>query len=258
MPTPKKKESENDFVDRCIPVVLAEGTAEDGAQAAAICHSMFKAWKKKQEDKSMEPKKEIRSFPIELRKDDGGVKLAGMPIVYGKRSEDMGFYEYIDAGAATKALKRSDVRALYGHNSDTLLPLGRQSSKTLRIKESDEGVSIEIDPPKRNPFVDALIESIERKDIREMSFGFVVAKDEWTYPKNDKEPVIRHIIELEEIFDFSYIVFAAYNDTTVALRKMEENREGAAVPPGGNGGTNDPAIITGLRRKKLELKTKHF
>lgn len=175
--------------------------------------------------------KEIRSFPIELRKDDGGLKLAGMPIVYGKASEDMGFIEYIDAGAATKALKRSDIRGLYGHNSDSLLPLGRQSAKTLRAKETDEGVSIEIDPPKRNPFVDALIESIERGDIREMSFGFMVAKDEWAYPKKSTEPVVRHILEFEYIYDVSYVAFAAYNDTSVALRKMEEGRKN--IPPEG-------------------------
>lgn len=177
------------------------------------------------------PEKEIRSFPIELRKDGEGVKLAGMPIVYGKQSEDMGFIEFIDAGAAKKALKRSDIRALYGHNSDTLLPLGRQSAKTLRAKEMENGVDIEIDPPKRNPFVDALIESIERGDIREMSFGFTVAKDEWTYPKNNKEPVVRHIMEFEQIYDVSYVTFAAYNDTTVALRKMEEGRKN--TPPEG-------------------------
>ena len=177
------------------------------------------------------PEKEIRSFPIELRKDGEDVKLAGMPIVYGKKSEDMGFIEYVDAGAAKKALKRSDVRALYGHNSDTLLPIGRQSAKTLRLKEMAEGVDIEIDPPKRNPFVDALIESIERGDIREMSFGFTVAKDEWTYPKNNKEPVVRHIIEFDQIYDVSYVTFAAYNDTSVALRKMEEGRK--SIPPEG-------------------------
>ena len=178
--------------------------------------------------------KEIRAFPIELRKDDGGVKLAGMPIVYGKRSEDMGFYELIDAGAATKALKKSDIRALYGHNSDSLLPLGRQSAKTLRAKETDGGVDVEIDPPKRNPFVDALIESIERGDIREMSFGFTVAVDEWIYPKNNKDIPVRHIKEFAQIFDVSYVAFAAYNDTSVALRKMEENRK--SIPP--EGGVN--------------------
>ena len=41
MPTPKKGETEDDFVSRCIPIVLDEGTAEDGAQAAAICHSLW-------------------------------------------------------------------------------------------------------------------------------------------------------------------------------------------------------------------------
>lgn len=41
MPTPNDEESEEDFVSRCIPIVLKEGTAEDNKQAAAICHSMF-------------------------------------------------------------------------------------------------------------------------------------------------------------------------------------------------------------------------
>lgn len=192
------------------------------------------------------PEKEIRSFPIELRKEDGGVKLAGMPIVYGKRSEDMGFYEYIDKGAATKALKKSDIRGLYGHNSDSLLPLGRQSAKTLKAKESDDGVSIEIDPPKRNPFVDALIESIERGDIREMSFGFSIAKDEWTYPKNSKELPVRHILEFEQIYDVSYVAFAAYNDTSVALRKMEENRKNTPPSGGAAAGAEDVSRSTVL------------
>jgi hypothetical protein len=42
MPTPRRGEKEADYVDRCIPVVIKEGTAKDGAQASAICHSMFR------------------------------------------------------------------------------------------------------------------------------------------------------------------------------------------------------------------------
>lgn len=41
MPMPHAGESEKDFVTRCVPIVIAEGTARDGAQAAAICHSMY-------------------------------------------------------------------------------------------------------------------------------------------------------------------------------------------------------------------------
>ena len=42
MPTPRQGESESDFVSRCIPMVLEEGTAADQAQAVAVCHSMYK------------------------------------------------------------------------------------------------------------------------------------------------------------------------------------------------------------------------
>lgn len=41
MPTPSGNESRSDFVSRCIPIVLEEGTAEEAGQAAAICHSMW-------------------------------------------------------------------------------------------------------------------------------------------------------------------------------------------------------------------------
>lgn len=46
MPDVKPHESQSDYVERCIPVVLHEGTAKDGAQASAICHSMWKEHRK--------------------------------------------------------------------------------------------------------------------------------------------------------------------------------------------------------------------
>ncbi len=42
MPTPRKGESRQDFVSRCIPIVMDEGTAKDQKQASAICYSLFK------------------------------------------------------------------------------------------------------------------------------------------------------------------------------------------------------------------------
>lgn len=42
MPKPNPGESESSFVDRCIPVVMHEGTAKHNKQAAAICHSMWR------------------------------------------------------------------------------------------------------------------------------------------------------------------------------------------------------------------------
>jgi len=41
MPNPQKNEKRDDFIQRCIPIVIEEGTAKDGKQAAAICNSMW-------------------------------------------------------------------------------------------------------------------------------------------------------------------------------------------------------------------------
>ena len=182
----------------------------------------------------MADKKERRTFKIEVRQlEDGSKVLAGTPIVYGKKSEDMGFFEFIDPGAAREAMKISDPRLLYGHNSDSLLPIARKKSGTLREVETKNGVEIEADPPKKNPFVDALIESIEREDIAEMSFGFTVAEDKWT--DTDKDRPTRNITKIGEIFDYSYVAFAAYNDTAVALRSLD-------VAKGTNRSTEDQEV----------------
>ena len=47
MPTPKRNEKQDEFVSRCIPIVLNDGTAQDQDQAVAVCHSM---WEKAMSD----------------------------------------------------------------------------------------------------------------------------------------------------------------------------------------------------------------
>ena len=42
MPKPRTGESRSDFVSRCIPIVMDEGTAEDSDQAVAVCNSLWK------------------------------------------------------------------------------------------------------------------------------------------------------------------------------------------------------------------------
>jgi len=46
MPKPKLNESRDDYVARCIPIVLDEGTAKDQEQAVAVCSSMWQEAKK--------------------------------------------------------------------------------------------------------------------------------------------------------------------------------------------------------------------
>jgi len=41
MPYPKEGESKENYISRCIPYMMKEGTAKDNKQAAAICYSMW-------------------------------------------------------------------------------------------------------------------------------------------------------------------------------------------------------------------------
>jgi hypothetical protein len=47
MPTPNEGESREDFVKRCIPIVIDDETAKDSKQAVAICNSM---WEQEQQE----------------------------------------------------------------------------------------------------------------------------------------------------------------------------------------------------------------
>lgn len=49
MPTPKPNEKEEDYISRCIPIVINEGTTKDPKQASAICYSMWREHKKKKD-----------------------------------------------------------------------------------------------------------------------------------------------------------------------------------------------------------------
>lgn len=174
----------------------------------------------------MKTKIEKRTCKVSLRAADGeDRKLTGMAIVYDKKSDDMGFVEIVKRGAATSALKKSDIRALYGHNSDSLLPLGRTSAGTLRAKETKAGVEIEIDPPDTQ-FARDLMTSIDRGDIQDMSFAFSVKDDIWE-TKDGKD--IRTITKIDELFDVSFVSYPAYPDTTVALRNLEQHRNNAVT-----------------------------
>src|SRR4030042_788607 len=52
MPEPNKDETHNDFISRCIPVVIEDGAAESPEQAVAVCNGI---WDKAKEGKSTQP-----------------------------------------------------------------------------------------------------------------------------------------------------------------------------------------------------------
>lgn len=153
-----------------------------------------------------------------IRKNDDSLpKVEGYAAVFNSDSEDMGFIERIAPGAFKKALKTSDTRALFNHDSNIIL--GRTSAGTLELKEDKKGLFMSIIPPDTQLIRDMVLAPIERGDITQQSFGFTVKADEWK--EIDGKTPIRTITEIGELFDVSPVTFPAYPDTDVALRSLE-------------------------------------
>lgn len=81
MPKPKPEESEQDFMTRCMPEVINDGTASDEEQAFAVCKSL---WNNKDVQEKVtitvdeEPQKEIqeneiKTFDLEVTIPESGV-----------------------------------------------------------------------------------------------------------------------------------------------------------------------------------------
>lgn len=159
---------------------------------------------------------ERRSFKLtNLRavEEDGQVKIVGYAAVFNVLSEDLGYFrEQIRPGAFTKTIKEADIRALLNHDSNFVL--GRNRANTLTLTEDQKGLLVVINPPDTQWARD-LLESINRGDITQMSFGFRIIKEEW-----DNEKDIATLIEVK-LYDVSVVTFPAYPQTDVGLMSNE-------------------------------------
>lgn len=215
MPTPGEKETEQEFVDRCIPIVIAEGTAKDGAQASAICHSMWDQHKEKKESAMYVKLEEIerRCLPraeIRLTGKEGSRKIHGYAAVFDVWADIGGWFrESVRKGAFAKTIKENDVRALLNHDPNYVL--ARNKSGTLKLREDSKGLQVEIDPVQATWANDLLV-SMERGDVNQMSFGFTVNKQQIDYERDER------VLEDVTLFDVSVVTYPAYPTTSAEVR----------------------------------------
>lgn len=145
-------------------------------------------------------------------------KIVGYSAVFGVDTEIFtwfgSFNERIKKGAFRRAIREGqDVRALRNHNPDNLL--GRTTSKTLRLREDDTGLWIEVDSPDTTIGRDT-VEQIRRGDLTGMSFAFIIRKEKWVNGE-DGAPSMR-IIEDVDLFDVGPVTYPQYTQTTADLR----------------------------------------
>lgn len=230
MPRPKKNENKEHWMDRCVPMVMDDGAAEDSDQAVAMCMTM---WKEHNEQKSAPVGgRETRHFDLSLEtRADGKRILRGLPIVFNSRSSDLGgFVEIVAPEAVKRTLEEDDIRGLFNHDSNMIL--GRTKAGTMSLRATREGVAMEIELPS-SPAGETVAEAVRRGDISGGSFGFIAVKEEWEdagkRSDGQKDLPIRTLREVK-LYDVGPVVFPAYPETSMAMRSLEEWRKAHEAP----------------------------
>ena len=117
----------------------------------------------------------------------------------------------------------SDVRCFADHDSGKVL--GRNVAGTLITKVDEVGLYIKCFFPDTS-YASDLYNSIQRGDINQMSFGFIMSDQDYTDIIEDGRK-IRVIHNIELIYEVSIVSVPAYNDTLVAIaqRSAKKARE---------------------------------
>ena len=205
---PKKDESKDDFLDRCMGDKIMNEEYPDNKQRYAVCNSLWESKDSKSSDEI-----EIRTFIAEVRANEGDKpKIRGQAAVFDVLSVNLGgFKEIIHQNSFGDVININDVFALINH--DVNLVLGRNKSGTLSLEENEKGLDFIVDPPNTS-FANDLLISMARKDMDKCSFAFIVADEYWEKVNGED---IRHITKFKELWDVSIVTYPAFPQTIAEL-----------------------------------------
>ncbi|MFA5385778.1 MAG: HK97 family phage prohead protease, partial [Eubacteriales bacterium] len=158
----------------------------------------------------------LSEIKVEKRGDSNQPIISGHAAVFNTLTDIWSYREQIAPGAFKKTLKISDTRALFNHDANWIL--GRSSSGTLKMEEDDKGLAVEINFPDTQLIRDMVITPMERGDLNQMSFAFMVTDEEWEEKKG--EMPIRTIKEVDPLFDVSVVTQPAYPTTDAKVRDI--------------------------------------
>lgn len=212
--------SQSPFGDKAMPKILA------AAKKFGIETEQKSAIRPKKPRRRSGPAvgMEVRHFAatdLEVR-DSGSstIEVFGTPIVYDTAYSvrDMfgEFSETMKPGVVSDLLEKGcDTRFLFNHQG---LPLARSSSGTMKMEDTPKGLTFVAQLDMRQSLAADLAIAIERRDITQMSCGFVVADDEWL----DNET--RNIFRFKALEDISAVTYPASPTTSidVAQRMLME------------------------------------
>lgn len=205
---------------------------------------------------------EYRTFHSEVRQvseENQSPKLAGLAVPYNRETVIIPanamfegspeVREMFMPGAMTKTLRESEQWALWAHDANMVL--GRKGNGTLRLAETDAGVTFEIDVPDTAVVRDLVVAPVKRGDVNGTSFGFWPLRED--SETRDEGKVIVFKVREAGLLEVSPTPMPAYASTSVssrsmqrvedALKQLKESAPGgiAAHPDASRAATDTPA-----------------
>lgn len=174
----------------------------------------------------MKKEKEIRGVSFRASVDAESRRVEGYALLFNTDSQPMWGGDLIERIAPTAldgVLEKSDVLCLMNHDERRgVLARYRDGGGSLKLEIDGKGLKYSFDAPS-SALGDELIESLKRGDISESSFAFTVEDETWS--KKEDGTYIRTILKFERLYDVSPVYYPAYEDTSVALRSLDNKKE---------------------------------
>jgi HK97 family phage prohead protease len=133
------------------------------------------------------------------------------------------FIEKIAPGAFRSAIGQGRTLALVGHNPAGL-PLGRQASGTLELREDARGLAFDLELTEVGQGAE-VAELARRGDLGGVSFAFTVGPggDSWYFDANKGEH-LRVVEKVRSLPEISLVAFPAYEETVDTLALVGGDR----------------------------------
>ena len=154
---------------------------------------------------------------FKTRETEDEMIIEGYFIVYDNPTELWrGFHEKIAQKACRNSILNGDIRALFNHNSGTVL--GRMKSQTLELSEDSYGVkgAIRINP--QDSEARNIYERVKRGDISGCSFGFYPRDEEYI---ENSDGSVTAVVKEADVIEVSVCTFPAYPQTSIEARAAD-------------------------------------
>lgn len=161
--------------------------------------------------------KEVRSFNIQRSQSRDVTGYAATYTDY-----DMGWFTERIERSCFDDLDKHDVRALLNHNADHVFARSKNGKGTLRLQADDKGLNFQFSLPDTSTANDTVVK-LERGDIDQCSWSFVIGEEEWRDIESAKP--LRIIRTVDSILDISLVTYPANPNTTAALRSLEQAKK---------------------------------